>query len=87
MMLYILIPDAVYDHGVIGVYATEAEARAVAEDLWPHSDGHHDLAIVKRELGVTYDWSVLKWPYGSPPRDPGPPRIAIRQDPQVEAER
>jgi hypothetical protein len=52
--VYVLIPEAVYDHGVIGVYSTEALARAAAEEIWPRTDGHHEFRIVTRVVDVTY---------------------------------
>lgn len=37
MIVYVLVPTAVYDHGIIGVYETPEDARAAAEEIWPQS--------------------------------------------------
>jgi hypothetical protein len=53
LILYVLIAEAVYDHGVIGVYSSEQEARDVAEEIWPTTDGHHRFRIDMLRLGET----------------------------------
>lgn len=54
MTLYVLVPTAVYDHGVIGVYETKDQARAAALEVWPKTDGHHAFLIYERELGESH---------------------------------
>jgi hypothetical protein len=53
--LYVLVATAVYDQGVIGVYATEELARDAVEEIWPLTDGHHGFRIDVCELDTTYD--------------------------------
>lgn len=44
-MVYLLIPEAVYDHGVIGVFSTREAAEEQAALFWQDSDGHHGLRV------------------------------------------
>lgn len=55
MMVYALVPVAVYRHGVVGVYANEEEAVAAGRALWEASDGHHSFAVCPRDIGETYE--------------------------------
>lgn len=55
MILYVLVPRAVYDHGTIGVYSSEERAREAAEAIWPETDGHHAFRIDVVELDETYE--------------------------------
>lgn len=80
MLVYVLIPEAVYDHGVVGVYETEDDARDAALRLWPETDGHHSFRIVPRVVGVThkdvYGFSMAhNW--GGVKCDPGDPEGRI----------
>lgn len=76
MTVYVLVPTAVYDHGIIGVYATPEEAHAAAEEIWPETDGHHTLVIHEREVGDTHA-DVFTKKTGTN-RQPGPPKIEDR---------
>jgi hypothetical protein len=53
--MFVLIAEAIYDQGVVGIYENLDEAKAVAEELWRDSDGHHGFRIEERTLGVTCD--------------------------------
>ena len=53
--MFVLIAEAIYDQGVIGIYETLDEAMAMAEELWRDSDGHHGFRIEERSMGVTCD--------------------------------
>lgn len=73
MIVYVLVPTAVYDHGIIGVYATPEDAVAAAEGIWPQTDGHHNMVIHERVIGVTHDDVFTK--FLASHRPPGPPQI------------
>lgn len=45
MSVYIVIMEAVYDHGVYGVFDTEEAAMTHAAALWKDSDGHHRYRV------------------------------------------
>lgn len=60
MTYYVLVPMAIYDHGVIGVYESETDATSAAEKIWPQTDGHHSFVIHPREVGRTYDDVFMK---------------------------
>lgn len=49
MTLYLVIPRAVYYHGVIGVFTTRELAEQCAEKFWKDSDGHHELVVEEWE--------------------------------------
>lgn len=72
-MVHVLVPTAVYDHGVIGVYATPEDARVAAQKIWPQTDGHHKLVIHAREIGATHDDVFIRKTASD--RHPGVPRI------------
>ena len=57
--VFVLVPSAVYYHGVIGVYESKAEAEAAAKEAWLDSDGYHSFTIFERELGRSVDYSDL----------------------------
>lgn len=78
--VYVLVPEAVYGHGVIGVYATEEDALAAAEKVWLQTDGHHTLVIHPREIGTTHDEVFQKTHYGHKPPPEGEPRIEIQTE-------
>ena len=61
MIVYAVIPTAVYDHECAGVYTTLAAAEARAEHLADNSDGHHDLRIDRIELDQDIDMERLMW--------------------------
>lgn len=85
--VFVLVPSAVYDHDVIGVYATEQDARAAAEALWPQTDGHHRFTIRPREIGVTYDVDFTKaWPWHEK-QDPGPAHVELHDEPPASSMR
>lgn len=54
MTFYVLVATAVYDQGVVGVYATEQLARDAAESIYLKTDGHHGFRIDVVELDRTY---------------------------------
>lgn len=83
--VYVLVPVAVYDHGIIGVYSTEEQARAAAEKVWPDTDGHHALVIRPVVLNETYAKVFSHRAYESRPhRDPGEPRIELEHQEEEE---
>jgi hypothetical protein len=53
--LFVLVATAVYDQGVVGVYTSEERAYRAAEEIWPHTDGHHAFRIDQREVNKTYE--------------------------------
>jgi hypothetical protein len=61
MSVYYVEQCAVYRHGVLGIFATEAEARARAEavthegdeEWFFDGDGHHHYEVYRTELGDT----------------------------------
>jgi hypothetical protein len=75
--VFVLVPRGVYDHGVIGVYVTEDEARAVAAEIWPRTDGHHDFVIYRRVLHAVHDdvFHHTFWPTTA--LDRGDPRVVL----------
>jgi hypothetical protein len=78
MIVYVLVPEAVYDHGIVGVYGTEEDARDAAERLWPETDGHHSFRIVPRVVGETHkDVFRLAYNWRGVTPDPGEPRIRV----------
>lgn len=77
MTVYVLVPTAVYDHGIIGVYETPEAAREAAEEIWPKTDGHHKLVIHERVIGVTHDDVFTQRTSASRFPPSGPPRIEI----------
>lgn len=80
VIVYVLIPTAVYDHGVVGVYESEEDARFAALEIWPSTDGHHDFVIVPRILGVSYENVFSKaYNWGGAKPNPGEPRIEVRR--------
>jgi hypothetical protein len=54
MIVYVLVPSAVYDHGVLGVYETKEQAEEAARLVYEQSDGHHVMYIKPRTIGTTY---------------------------------
>jgi hypothetical protein len=54
MIVHVLIAEAVYDHGVVGVYESREGAVKAAEAIWPTTDGHHGFRVDEREIGRTY---------------------------------
>jgi hypothetical protein len=77
--VYVLIPRAIYNHGVVGVYESEQDARDAALEIWPTTDGHHEFVIVPRVLGETHPdvfTRILSWGIETKP-DPGEPRIEV----------
>lgn len=72
--MYVLVPFAIYDHGVAGVFETREEAEKVAEILWRDSDGHHGWRIDECEVGVVYD-PVVRFMYESSKPTTKPPEI------------
>jgi hypothetical protein len=52
--LYVLIIEAVYDHGVVGVFTTREQADEVAKEMDEASDGHHAFRVEALELDVAY---------------------------------
>lgn len=75
MIVYVLVPTAVYDHGIIGVYETPEDARAAAEEIWPQTDGHHGFVIHEREIGVTHDDVFTKRTWSGAKLATGPAEI------------
>lgn len=63
MIAYALVATAVYDHGVVGIYDSEAAARAAAEEVWLKTDGHHSFRIDVLEVGITYENVFQRVPY------------------------
>jgi hypothetical protein len=82
--VYALVAEAVYDHGVIGVYTTEAKARDAAAELWPTTDGHHGFRIVPRALDSTYPDTFQKV-YSSGSRTTDEPLTIALEDPAATA--
>jgi hypothetical protein len=84
MTLYVLVPTAVYDHGVIGVYETKEQARAAALEVWPKTDGHHAFFIYERELGESrfdvFTHAALRDKTVAPDSEPVFPE-EVKQDP------
>jgi hypothetical protein len=78
--VFVLVPSAVYDHGVVGVYETEEEARRAAVYLWPKTDGHHAFIIVPRKLGATHPDVFNRAMYPALPLATGPPRILMEDE-------
>jgi hypothetical protein len=74
MPVYVLVAAGIYDQGVVGVYATEDDARAAAEKIWPQTDGYHGFDIREYHLGATrenafpYGWSDRRIPPKGPAR-------------------
>jgi hypothetical protein len=54
MPQYVLVPTAVYDHGVAGVFSSEELAREAAQEIWPTTDGHHRFRIDVLEQDKAY---------------------------------
>lgn len=54
MTLYVLEAEAVYRHGVIGVYETVEQACEAARSIWPDTDGHHRFVVTPYEVGETH---------------------------------
>lgn len=57
-VVFVLVPSAIYDHGVIGVYTSPGAAVEDAEHIWKESDGHHGMVILPMYLNKTYDSGV-----------------------------
>jgi hypothetical protein len=78
MNVFVVVPTAVYSHGIIGVYETEEDALRAARQLWPTTDGHHTFVVHKRVVGATYvDFPATM--YGM--RDPGELRVEVEDEP------
>lgn len=81
MKVFVLVPISVYDQGIIGVYASEEEARQAAEYLWPKTDGFHTFDIVPRVLGATHPNVFMRTRYGEgKDLTAATPRIKVRED-------
>lgn len=79
--VFVLVPTAVYDHGVAGVFETREAAERAAERLWRGSDGHHWFRVDECRIGVVYEtysrgssWS------GAPTDEPLKIRFARESD-------
>jgi hypothetical protein len=67
--VFVLVPTAVYDHGVAGVFETREAAEQAAERLWRTSDGYHAFRVDERRIGVLYDVYPLGGRWDGPPTD------------------
>lgn len=65
--VYVVIPTAVYDHGIVGVYTDEAQARLVAKEIWHKTDGHHAFRIEQIEVNRTYENVFDHFPWHDQP--------------------
>lgn len=78
MTVFLLVPRAIYDHGVIGVYSSEERAREAAEEIWPQTDGHHKLVIVPMEVdGEAKDVFEKAMTFWADASDPGLIQIEV----------
>lgn len=57
MTVYVLQPEAIAVHEVVGVFDSHEAAEEHARDLWERSDAHHSYRITPVELNVGYDYA------------------------------
>ena len=55
MKLWVVVPTAVYDHGVVGVFSSEEKAVEAVAAVWPDTDGHHAFRVEELELDRVYE--------------------------------
>ena len=61
--VFILIAEAVYDHGIYGVFSNAGAAVAHGEALYGVSDGHHRFRVERWAVGQAKeaDHGIIGW--------------------------